>query len=374
MAQETGRNSEFDPADEPQDEGTVRDELEEPGDGAVEDSDGDVEEEDAELEDRPVRFHVGNNLKFRRLDKYLCGRFSNFSRTRLQKLIKEQGVNVNGRPAKPGHKLNSGDEIDLVLPPKPVRELIPEDIPINVIFEDEHIIVINKQANLIVHPARAHTHGTLVNGLVYYANQHADQLSTAGGDFRPGIVHRLDKNTTGVMIVTKTDTAHWKISRQFFDRKIKKTYIAVVHGVPDLTADCINQPLGVHPRVREKYAIRPETGKDSITFYEVLEEFRGYAVLKLMPKTGRTHQLRVHVNHIKHPVVADDMYGGKVVYPWQIEDREPAVEEPLMARVALHAWKIEITHPESDEKMEFEAPLPDDMQRLIENLRKFRKI
>ena len=312
-------------------------------------------------------FHVGNNLKYHRLDKYLTGRFNQFSRSRLQKLIKEQGVNVNGKSAKPSHKLNAKDEIDLILPPRDIRELIPEDIPINVIYEDEEIIVINKQANLIVHPARSHTHGTLVNGLVHYANQ----LSTVNADFRPGIVHRLDKNTTGVMVVAKTDFAHWKVSRQFAERTTKKTYLAIVHGVPELSADCINQPLGTHSRIREKCAVRQD-GKEAVTFYEVLEEFRGYALVKLSPKTGRTHQLRVHMQYLKHPIVADDMYGGKLVYDWQIEDTEPAPAEPLMARTALHASQLELTHPVSNERMMFEAPLPEDMQKFLDKLRTFR--
>jgi len=334
------------------------------------DENGDVTSEDVDKHiGEHLRFHVGTNLKFRRLDKYLGGRFNQFSRSRLQKLIKAQGVNVNGRPAKTSHKLNSGDEIDLILPPREIREIVPEDIPIDVIFEDEEVIVINKQADMIVHPARGYKSMTLVNGLVYYANN----LSKIGGEFRPGIVHRLDKNTTGVMIVAKTDTAHWKLSRQFSQRQTQKTYLAVVHGTPELTGDMIDQPLGVHPKEREKYAIRPD-GKESVTFYEVLEEFRGYSLVKVMPKTGRTHQIRVHMQYLKNPIVADDMYGGKAVYPWQIEDRDAAAEDPLLARVALHAWKLEIKHPVSDELMEFEAPLPADIQKLLDELRKFRKI
>ena len=314
-----------------------------------------------------LRFRVGSNLKLRRLDKYLGGRFNQFSRTRLQKLIKEQGVNVNGRAAKPSHKLNPGDEIDLILPPRELRELIPEDIPISVIYEDAEMIIVNKQADMIVHPARGNTHGTLVNGLVYYANQ----LSTAGGEFRPGIVHRLDKNTTGVLVVAKTDTAHWKLARQFAQRTTNKTYLAVVHGTLELRADRINQPVGMHPKMRAKSAIRPD-GKEAITFYEMLEEFRGFSLVKLSPRTGRTHQLRLHMAYLQHPIVADDMYGGKVVYDWQLKDKDPEPAEPVMGRVALHAWKLEIRHPISGEMMEFVAPLPDDLQRLIDNLRQFR--
>ena len=333
--------------------------------------DGDIEilcKEGDEQVGEHLTFRVGNNLKFRRLDKYLGGRFNQFSRSRLQKLIKEQGVNVNGRPAKRSCKLNAGDEIDLILPPREIREIIPEDIPINIIYEDDEFVAINKQANMIVHPARSHTHGTLVNGLMYYFNE----LSTVNGDMRPGIVHRLDKNTTGVMVVAKTDHAHWKLSRQFAERTTIKTYIAIAHGVPELTADCINQPLGVNPRVRERYAVRAD-GKPSVTYYEVLEEFTGYSLLKLRLETGRTHQIRVHLQHIRHPIVADDMYGGKAVYDWQIENKEPEVAEPLMGRVALHAWRLEIKHPTTDEIMKFEAPLPPDMQKLLDKLRQFRK-
>ncbi len=315
-----------------------------------------------------LTFRVGTNLKFHRLDKYLCGRFSQFSRSRLQKLIKQQGVNVNGIPAKPSRKLQPNDEIDLILPPREVRELIPEDIPLDIIYEDDDIIVINKQANLIVHPARGYKSGTLVNGLVYYANT----LSNVGEDFRPGIVHRLDKNTTGAIIVAKTDTAHWRVARQFADRTTKKTYLAVVHGTCELHADCINVPIGVNPRVREKNIVRQD-GKNAVTYYEVLEEFRGFALLQLRLETGRTHQIRVHLKYIKHPIVADDMYGGKLVYPWQLQDKEPETCEPVMARVALHAWKLGIIHPTTNQPMEFEAPPPQDMLNLIECLRKYRK-
>ena len=237
-------------------------------------------DDDEETEGQHLRFRVGTNLKFRRLDKYLCGRFSHFSRSRLQKLIKEQGVNVNGHPAKPSHKLNPRDEIDLILPPREIRELVAEDIPLDILYEDEDLIVVNKQANLIVHPARGYKSGTLVNGLMYHANS----LSTGSNEYRPGIVHRLDKNTTGVIVAAKTDHAHWKLSRQFAERTTRKTYLAIVHGVPELTADCINLPMGVHPHHREKCAIRAD-GKEAITFYEVLEEFRVLRQ-KLSPKTG----------------------------------------------------------------------------------------
>ncbi len=337
----------------------------------VEDVDGTEsgESEGEELAGQELRFRVGTNLRYRRLDKYLQGRFNQFSRTKLQKLIKEQGVNVNSRPAKPSHKLEAGDMIDLILPPKEVRELIPQDIPIDVLYEDDDMIVLNKQADMIVHPARGYKHSTLVNGLVY----HFQNLSSSGGDLRPGIVHRLDRNTTGAMVVAKNDSAHWKLSRQFQNRTVKKYYMAVVHGVPELDQDCIDAPLGVHPRVREKYAVRQD-GKHAVTIYRVMEAFRGYSVVRLDLRTGRTHQIRVHLTHLGHPIVADDMYGGKPVYPWQLEDREPATEDAIMDRVALHAWTLEIDHPVTGERMKFEAPMPEDMQKFVEALRTWRKL
>jgi 23S rRNA pseudouridine1911/1915/1917 synthase len=176
------------------------------------------------------------------------------------------------------------------------------------------------------------------------------------------------------MVVAKNDTAQWKIAKQFEQRKTRKSYLAIVHGVPELTADRINAPLGVHPRIRERYAIRPEIGKEAITFYEVIESFRGFSLLKLTPRTGRTHQIRVHLSYIKHPIVADDMYGGKLVYPWQLADGEPTVQEPVINRVALHAWTLEFIHPTTKKTVKFEAPLPEDMQNLLDMLRKYRKV
>jgi 23S rRNA pseudouridine1911/1915/1917 synthase len=312
---------------------------------------------------------VSGAIKERRLDKYLQGRYSQFSRTTIQRLIKEQGVKVNGQDGKPSRKLSRGDVIELMLPSPPSREIEAQNIPLSIIYEDEHMIVINKQAGLIVHPARGYKNNTLVNGLIYYAQS----IAAVGESFRPGIVHRLDKNTTGVMVVAKTDTAHWRISKQFELRTTKKSYIAICHGIPQLDADCIDQPLGVNPRYREKYAVRPD-GKEAVTFYEVLERFRGFSLVKASPRTGRTHQIRVHLAWIKHPIVADDMYGGALVYPWQMEDRPAAVEEPLLARCALHAWKLEFNHPETGERMIFEAPLQADMQHFLDNLRKFRAL
>jgi 23S rRNA pseudouridine1911/1915/1917 synthase len=288
----------------------------------------------------------------------------------IQEIIKSGAVKVNGKVVKPSFKLSPGDKIDLRLPELPSKEILPEDIPLDIIYEDDDIIVLNKQADMIVHPARGNTHGTLVNALVFYS----DKLSSGLGQFRPGIVHRLDRDTTGVMVVAKNDTAQWKIAKQFERRQIRKTYLAIVHGTPELRADRITAPLGIHPQVREKYAIRPENGKEAITFYETIESFRGFSLLKMTPKTGRTHQIRVHLSYIKHPIVGDDMYGGKLVYLWQLCDGEPAVEEPIIARPALHAYTLEFKHPTTAKEVKFEAPLPADIQNLLDMLRKYRKI
>ncbi|MGB7582867.1 MAG: RluA family pseudouridine synthase [Sedimentisphaerales bacterium] len=336
--------------------------------------------------DTNLTLHVGRALQERRLDKYLHGRYSNYSRVMLQEVIKAGGVKVNGKKAKPSLKLNPDDLIEITLPELPTNEIPPEDIPLNILHEDDDIIVINKSADIIVHPARGNTHGTIANALAFHlASAEAEEdeddepetddanFPIALGEFRPGIVHRLDRNTTGVMILAKNAIAQWKISRQFHDRKVEKSYIAIVHGTPELTRDRINAPLGVNLKFRYKYAVRPETGKEAITFYEVLESFRGFSLLKLTPKTGRTHQIRVHLAHIKHPIVADDMYGGKPVYPWQLKDAELTPEAPVISRCALHAWTISFKHPTTEKIVSFEAPLPDDMQNLLDLLRKYRK-
>ena len=334
------------------------------------DSQGPMSDDKSESANVTEQLHVGHSIRERRLDKYLHCRFSNLSRSFIQNAIKQGAVKVNGKIAKQSLKLSPGDKIDFTPPEPPSKDILPEDIPLDIIYEDEDLIILNKQPGMIVHPARGNTHGTLVNALAFYS----DELSTGLGEFRPGIVHRLDKNTTGVMVVTKNDSAQWKIAKQFEHRQVNKTYLAIVHGTPELTADCINVPLGIHPRFREKYAVRPETGKESVTFYEVIESFRGFSLLKLAPKTGRTHQIRVHLSYIKHPVVADDMYGGKLVYQWQLADAEPAVTEPIINRVALHAFSLEFTHPAKNRIMKFEAPLPQDMQNILNELRKYRTI
>jgi 23S rRNA pseudouridine1911/1915/1917 synthase len=319
---------------------------------------------------------IKRQLPNRRIDKYIRHRFPDFSRAIIQKLITEQAVTVNGKSTKSSYNLKAGDRVDLILPPPATHEIVPEDIPLDIVHEDESLLVINKQEDLVVHPAKGIRGGTLVNGLAYYSNS----LSTVNGQFRPGIVHRLDRNTTGIILVAKTDTAHWRLAHQFEHRLVEKIYFAIVQGTMELDADVIDIPLGRHPRIREKYAARTESGKNATTKYEVIEQFRGYALVRLSPKTGRTHQLRVHMSLIKHPIAGDTMYGGKAVTVDQLSNSQRSVDsgdggdDTLFNHQALHARQITIRHPDSAERVTYEAPLSDRFARMLDLLRQYRRV
>ncbi len=336
----------------------------------------DAEESDVEH----FAWRVTKNLT-RRIDQYLVDRVGYLSRAGVQRLIDEGLVKVNGKVCtKASFHPRDGDEIEMVAPPKPVSELVPEYIPLDIVYEDEHFLALNKQADLIIHPARGRWSGTLVNGLVFYGKK----WSSINGDWRPGILHRLDRNTTGIMLVAKSDEAHWRIARQFENRSIQKTYVAIAHGVPEFLGDVIDRPIGKDRYVREKQAVRSEAngGKQAVTKYEVQEVFEQrpdvsllpstfahdrklpapperFSFIKLTPKTGRTHQLRVHMAAIGHPLVGDTMYGGRI-----FERGDYRFE-----RQALHAAEITFVHPATLDSMTIKAPLPPDMIRLGEILR-----
>jgi len=242
-----------------------------------------------------VSFQLRKNL-LKRLDRYLVDRVPFMSRTSIQKLIEENAVTVNGKETKASFKLRLGDVIDVMLPPPPSNAIPPEEIPIDVIHEDDHLIIINKQPDIIVHPARGNRSGTLINALSWhFQNRTSGELSSVGEDnCRPGVVHRLDRFTSGVMVAAKNDTAHWRLGRQFEKRKTDKRYLAIVHGNIDPYADRIEHPLGKHPTAREKYAVRyDDLGKDALTIYRVREVYDGFSLVELELKTGRTHQIRV---------------------------------------------------------------------------------
>jgi 23S rRNA pseudouridine1911/1915/1917 synthase len=338
-----------------------------------------VEVDQAEQDVEHFQFHVAKNLT-RRIDQYLTDRIPYLSRSGVQRLIGEGLVKVNGRVIKASYHPHNGDQIEMVAPPEPVNEIVPEPIPLDIIYEDDHLLALNKQAGLMVHPARGKWTGTLVNGLIYYGAK----WSSVNGLWRPGILHRLDRNTTGVMLVAKSDEAHWRIARQFENRTIRKTYLAVVHGVPELLADVIDLPIGQDRYVREKQAIRKieNGGRAAVTKYEVQEIFdlpptavltQGtfpadrrnpmppgrFAFVKLSPKTGRTHQLRVHMTVLGFPIVADTMYGGRIFESGLFR----------LERQALHAAEITFVHPITLQSMTLTAPLPPDMEMLLAVLR-----
>lgn len=328
-----------------------------------------IDEDQAER----VRLRIRRKLPGRRLDKYLHGRFPRLSRTTIQRLIRQGAVTVNGEAAKPSYEMSGGDVIELVIPPPEPREVVPENIPLDIVYEDDCLLALNKPSGIICHPARGDQTGTLVNGLVYYANQ----LSHGEDPFRPGIVHRLDRNTTGIMLVAKTDEAHWRLSLQFERRTTEKTYLAVVHGNPHLDGDTIDAPIGVHPVVRERFAVmvrenKIDLAKRALTHYEVAERYEGYALVKLLPKTGRTHQLRVHMSHLGHPMVGDTVYGGRVISEFDLTGAGSV--EPLFAHQALHAWRIAFRHPILDEAMELEAQFPAAFKKLVNLLRSERGV
>ena len=321
------------------------------------------------LSETPVEFEVKTRMAGKRLDAYLASRFTDYSRSVIQKLIEAHAVLLNGAPVKASARVRAGDLIRIWLPDLGDGKPKPEEIAIEVLYEDEAFIVVNKSAGMVVHPGRGNWSGTLVNALQF----HFENLSTVGGDERPGIVHRLDKDTSGVMLVAKDDQAHAKLAFQFESRTISKEYLALVHGVPDRDSDYIEKAIGYHPTHREKMAVRSEQegGRRALSFYEVLERFRGFALLRVKPQTGRTHQIRVHLAHIGYPIVADRMYSGRerLLRSDVLEVGVDSDDSALIERQALHAHRLAFEHPLTKERLEFQAPLPADMQRTVDALK-----
>ena len=321
-----------------------------------------------------VTFRLLRDLD-KRLDRYLVDRIPFLSRTALQRLIDEGAVTVNDRRPKASTKLGRGDVVVAVIPPPPSNEIPAEEIPLDVLYEDDELIVIDKRDDIIVHPARGNKTGTIINALAWhFQHRSGGALSSVGREHaRPGVVHRLDRHTTGVMVAAKSDTAHWRLGRQFEQRRTEKRYLAVVHGRMETRADVIDLPLGKHPTIREKYAVRwDETGKPSVTIYRVRELYREHTLVELELKTGRTHQIRVHLSHLGYPIVGDDMYGGRVVRRADLlggPDDEADEGAMVMGRVALHAAMLGFRHPTSGQPMVFQAPLREDMRTLVRLLR-----
>ena len=328
-----------------------------------------------QLSAEPVMVTVEARAHGWRVDHYLSRLYPNYSRVLFQRAIDEQAVTVNGLAVKASRRLRVNDRLSIRLPAEPDNTLQPENIPIEVLFENESFAVINKAADMVTHPGKGNFRGTLAAAVQY----HFDQLSSVAGQLRPGIVHRLDRDTTGVIIIAKDNQVHHRLTRQFEAREVHKEYRAIVRGTVPRDADYIRTHLKPHPRQHERMIVCGPEGnaREAVTFYEVLERFRGFTYVRLKPETGRTHQLRVHMQSLRCPIVADRMYGGhdKLLLSELVADREIVGQDsPLIGRQALHAHRIQFRDPVTDQPLQFEAPLPVDMQQTLDALRHHRKL
>lgn len=287
-----------------------------------------------------------------RIDRYLSGICREMSRSYLQKLTRDQAVLVNGNPVKSNYKVCPGDIISLNIPEAAEAEIVPEPLALDIIYEDQDIILVNKPKGMVVHPAAGHSSGTLVNGLLYHCRH---ELSGINGVLRPGIVHRIDKDTTGVLIACKTDTAHNVIAAQLKAHSITRRYYAVVHGVIRDEEGTVHAPIGRHPVDRKKMCINEKNGRDAVTHYRVLRRFRQFTYIECRLETGRTHQIRVHMAGIGHPILGDSVYGPDKC-PYKLQGQ------------TLHAGVLGICHPKTGEYMEFFAPLPNYFENLLNKL------
>ena len=298
-------------------------------------------------------YTVGPEIAGQRLDRYLSDQEPEISRSYLQKLIREGNVLLDGKPAKAGAKLSCGAEIELMLPEAKEPEILPEKLPLDILYEDSDVILINKPKGMVVHPSAGHYTGTLVNGLLCHCR---GELSGINGVLRPGIVHRIDKDTTGVLIACKNDRAHNSLAEQLKAHTITRRYRAIVCGNLKEDEGRIDAPIGRHPIERKKMAVVRTGGKSAVTHYRVLERFGAYTYIECRLETGRTHQIRVHMASIGHPLLGDEVYGrGK--NPFHLEGQ------------TLHAMVLGFVHPSTGEYMEFEAPLPEYFEELLRKLR-----
>lgn len=283
-----------------------------------------------------------------RLDVFLAAHLDELTRSQIQNLVADMGVRLNGTWTKASHKLQADDVIDVEPPAPRVSRLIQENIPLDIIFSDEHIIVINKPAGLVVHPGAGVEHGTLVNALIY----HFPGIERVGDPERPGIVHRLDKETSGVMVVARSELAYEELKRQFKAREVEKHYLALVWGHLQVEEGKIDWALGRHPRDRQKISIRSRKPRSALTYFSVRKVLEEFTLVEVKPVTGRTHQIRVHFAAAGHPVVGDTRYGGKD-------------KEGRYVRLYLHAWHLVFSHPAAKTLLEFYSPLPPEFQEII---------
>jgi 23S rRNA pseudouridine1911/1915/1917 synthase len=308
----------------------------------------------------PTELVVPASLPGARLDAWLRDQLPNVSRGALQRLLAEGHIRVNGEPAKPNRAPRVGDRITIAWPAARPAEARPEAIPLEILHEDADLLVLNKAPGLVVHPAAGHEDGTLVNALLHHC---AGRLSGIGGVARPGIVHRLDKDTSGCLVVAKHDAAHVALAKQFAERSLAKTYLALVCGVPAVEAGEIRAAIARHPSHRKRMAVTDGGGREAWTSWRRRERLAGAALLEATLHTGRTHQLRVHFQHIGHPIVGDDTYGERP------NARLAEAAGWRAPRQMLHAWRLEFTHPGTGAEMAFEAPVPEDFDAALRALR-----
>lgn len=288
-----------------------------------------------------------------RLDKFLSAMLPDQSRSYLQKIIKDGNVLVNGEPKKSSYRLEDGDEVTADLPELKSPDIEPENIPLDILYEDDSILMVNKPKGMVVHPSAGHYTGTLVNAVLWHCQ---GQLSGINGVSRPGIVHRIDKDTTGVLVVCKNDTAHNAVAAQLKEHSITRKYRAIVHGVIKEDEGTVDAPIGRHPTERKKMASGVKNGKRAVTHYRVLERFQGYTYVECQLETGRTHQIRVHMASIHHPLLGDTVYG-------------PAKDSHHLEGQTLHAMVLGLIHPVTGEYLEVEAPLPEYFENLLKKFR-----
>lgn len=304
-----------------------------------------------------------------RIDVFLTALYDGYSRQQLKDAVQAGAAEVDGRVVRPSHKLRVGQAIRFRMPAMATDDTIGENIELDILYEDDGMVVVNKPAGMVVHPAKGNWTGTLTSALAY----RFQSLSDIGGPTRPGIVHRLDRETSGVIVVAKTNAFHLHLAEQWHDREVKKEYLAITAGVLDRDRDMIDAPIGKHPFQREKMAIRDrhETSRQAKTFYEVLARYNRFTLVKAMPETGRTHQIRVHFEHIGCPVLCDRLYGGhsEITRSQLLGGRAQPGEPSALTRHALHASRLQLRHPKTGQMMEFSAPLAPDLDRVLSILR-----
>lgn len=337
-------------------------------DGSDDELDLPEDEVPATLTDVIRRVQVPETAAGQRIDVFLTQLLDGYSRQQLRDAVQAGAAEVDGRVVRPSHRLREGQAIQFRMPEPASDDTVPENITLDILFEDDAMVVVNKPAGMVVHPARGNWTGTLTSALAY----RFQSLSDIGGPTRPGIVHRLDRETSGVIVVAKTNAVHLNLAQQWHDREVRKEYLAISSARIDRDRDLIDAKIGKHPFQREKMAIRErhESSRDARTFYEVLGRFQKYCYVKAMPETGRTHQIRVHMEHIGCPILCDRLYGGhgEVTRSQLLGTKSLPGEKPVLTRHALHASRLALRHPKTGVMMDFFAPLAPDLAEVLEIL------